>query len=511
MQDSDFILSGISLPPEIQMLSGTVPGLLDPSQKRRILRHPSSQIFFASFDPRTAAPDYQTSIFDTDIHRRRRIVLEVICNHTLTWRFVPSASLDQAATNEGAWPRLVEICGKLYYCSEEQWDIYKLDHRYICYVRPPPLLSTITIDPGHANSPSQYETGEQASSFRRSSQASNPMSVDVSPEYEGQISASRRSSQASNQMSIDISLDGFDSFQRRDHCSRDEKKRKLDKLMSTPTTQRREPPDNKLKSSDRILKLYYQSTDSSDSKRLRLMSPAQIQYRLSRLRASRNKRREVRRAALARQRRVHRDSWLFQQGLASARHHFEHLSRQRDEQDPVGVKTDSIRTPSPPAKSLDPEPKENQREYREGYARKKREACLEQIQSHRDVTSWPFSKVLKFYEKYGEVFDRTRFRLEEPLVWEAVPWPVSHPPPVEDRFVDWGHVESFFEQARAVISPAEFQIMVDKSLLRFHLDKWRAKGSLETVVSEDERWRLEHAANTVTQILTTLRQRLKRR
>jgi hypothetical protein len=91
-------------------LSGTAPGLLDPSQPYRLLPSPTSQLTFASFLPQAARGNRQQSASSSSaIDSHTRIVIE----HTRDgnfWRYVPMADHDDGAAGE-IWPRLVSICG----------------------------------------------------------------------------------------------------------------------------------------------------------------------------------------------------------------------------------------------------------------------------------------------------------------------------------------------------------------------------------------------------------------
>ncbi|KAL0576666.1 hypothetical protein V5O48_005326 [Marasmius crinis-equi] len=137
-----------------RVLSGTMPGLLDPTQSQRLLRHPHSKLAFAFYDPRTTSTLPQPDPLQ-DLCKDRRVVLESLGN-AVTWRLVPRALVDEGVTDEGLFPRVVNICGQLYECSQDQWDIHKLDNKYQCRVRLPPALSEITL----ATPPIQRTTEE---------------------------------------------------------------------------------------------------------------------------------------------------------------------------------------------------------------------------------------------------------------------------------------------------------------------------------------------------------------
>lgn len=94
---------------------GPVPGVLDPTQKARILRDERSVLHFSAFDPLTAGgQDASLNLrklnLDEEKHPPKRIVIEVAPTGKSTWRFVPSARRDEGVDNEGIWPRVIHIC-----------------------------------------------------------------------------------------------------------------------------------------------------------------------------------------------------------------------------------------------------------------------------------------------------------------------------------------------------------------------------------------------------------------
>ncbi|KAJ7854047.1 hypothetical protein B0H14DRAFT_3449835 [Mycena olivaceomarginata] len=112
-------------------ISGTTPGVLDTTQPLRLLRRPSSTLSFASFDPRVASADHGWDLrslsLNEELYRPKRVVIETTCSGESSWRFVPKARCEDGVLNEGSWPRVVDLCGQLVECDQDQWDIYKLD------------------------------------------------------------------------------------------------------------------------------------------------------------------------------------------------------------------------------------------------------------------------------------------------------------------------------------------------------------------------------------------------
>ncbi|KAI0630394.1 hypothetical protein C8Q77DRAFT_1280452 [Trametes polyzona] len=147
-----------------RLLQGSKPGLLDPTQPERLLRVPGSTLSFASFDPLTAAsgPSHARKRYDPEPARAKRIVIETPPGGrgTNRWRFVPRAPRAPGVEDEGVWPRRVLIDGEPYIISEDQWDIYKLDPEYQCFIphfpgdtiitRKPPNTQTTDGESSHA-------------------------------------------------------------------------------------------------------------------------------------------------------------------------------------------------------------------------------------------------------------------------------------------------------------------------------------------------------------------------
>ncbi|KAH9931122.1 uncharacterized protein BXZ73DRAFT_90200 [Epithele typhae] len=163
--------------PTLRRLDGTAPGVLDRSQPQRILASSGATLSFASFDPFVASGPSSLSrkrALDPDPARPRRIVIETPLRGQSKWRFVPRARYAQGVVDEGSWPRKVNICGEHYHCSEDQWDIYKLDLMYECFVPAPPDIPTIRRkDPSFDHLSINGENG-----FARKRRAMSPVQED---------------------------------------------------------------------------------------------------------------------------------------------------------------------------------------------------------------------------------------------------------------------------------------------------------------------------------------------
>ena len=88
---------------------------------RRIARHPDSMIRFAEYDPATATGDptgayaFRNLSLNEELCRPKRVVIEFMPNGSCTWRYVPNALWEDNVENEGTWPRVVDVCGYVFY------------------------------------------------------------------------------------------------------------------------------------------------------------------------------------------------------------------------------------------------------------------------------------------------------------------------------------------------------------------------------------------------------------
>ncbi|KAF9792750.1 hypothetical protein BJ322DRAFT_1103221 [Thelephora terrestris] len=148
-------------------LRGSNPGQLDDTQPPRLLRDPASKLHFASFDPFTAlqedgAERLRNLSLSERLYRPKRVVVEITPAGSF-WRFVPRATRDDGLKNEEHWPRLVDVCGTIYDCSQDQWDIYMLDPAYTCVYKPRPDVCLIRPNPNYTKS-----TRSESSTSKRS-------------------------------------------------------------------------------------------------------------------------------------------------------------------------------------------------------------------------------------------------------------------------------------------------------------------------------------------------------
>lgn len=171
MHDAPTPAAGPSNTQYTRSISGLLPGTLDPEQSRRLLRHPQSKLFFASYNPLTASALHgredigiNSLSLNEQLYRAKRVVVEVTPDGQTFWRFVPKARRDAGVDDEGTWPRVIDLCGCVTHaalnvkltegyrsrrehvlCSQEQFEIYKLDSTvYDCLVQAYPKPTIIT-------------------------------------------------------------------------------------------------------------------------------------------------------------------------------------------------------------------------------------------------------------------------------------------------------------------------------------------------------------------------------
>lgn len=91
------------------LLTGSVPGVLDPTQLERILAHSEAKLTFATFD--TGVASGPRSDDHVPQATAPRIVIETTPDKPTLWRFVPPARREAGVLDEGKWPRIVLFAG----------------------------------------------------------------------------------------------------------------------------------------------------------------------------------------------------------------------------------------------------------------------------------------------------------------------------------------------------------------------------------------------------------------
>ncbi|ETW80475.1 hypothetical protein HETIRDRAFT_434570 [Heterobasidion irregulare TC 32-1] len=618
-------------------ISGSQPGLLDPSQTARLLRLPGTILSFAAFHPRVASSEIRIDVdklsLNEELYRPKRVVIETLPDGDSFWRFVPRARRGISVEDEGAWPRVINICGELIECSQDQWDIYKLDPEYDCYVQASPEITIVTRKeppPTTSQNPSNSQSASSSSSGHRFKRRLSPplytdqdtiptkkrrqavddfSSSDDESEVEILINSSRprppRTSTLNTRPPARRKHDNVEAERRikreklayaqgrhaRDgHVDDGMEVDSINPVFTIPATPRntyQSVPSAKRKGrsshSDQDLRASPTNSSSNGfkpSKRARTQSPelnrreaterrkererkkAENIARQSHLRKEQRERafmediladipefsspandileeqvnqvdeEEIRQAAIAESRRkleeLERDRPIWEQAARereSKRAHEEELererkvaeAREREERDRI-QRAEDIRKAAMERKRQQAEINRRaqaQKEAQEKFERERREQAeawrrenekkTRQQQEKWSRGAWTSQRALERYKTLCETFDATKFSADEPLTFEAVPWPLLAAPltfSVED--VDWAGVEKFFETVKDHMRWQEYKTFVEKSHRRFHPDRWSSRRLLNTIEDETERSSLEVAANTVAQALTPL-------
>ncbi|KAI0028641.1 hypothetical protein K488DRAFT_73614 [Vararia minispora EC-137] len=125
----------------MKLLTGSRPGLLDPSQPSRILKDPRSHLLFYTVPADKPKKSKIVSSIDhgsSDAKVEKRSAWEIgpdgTCLQTLS---VPQPIFEEGFVLSGVtWPKLVSIGTDWIYFSREQWDIYNIDSAYNCFIGP---------------------------------------------------------------------------------------------------------------------------------------------------------------------------------------------------------------------------------------------------------------------------------------------------------------------------------------------------------------------------------------
>jgi len=102
---------------------------------------------------------------------------------------------------------------------------------------------------------------------------------------------------------------------------------------------------------------------------------------------------------------------------------------------------------------------------------------------------WTNARAVQRYQETSDLFDMTRFSEDNPLTIDDVPWPTLRHP---DSFslsedVDWDSVEQFFDVLKHHLRTQDYVSVVQKSLHRFHPDRWKGRGLFKSIANAEER------------------------
>ncbi|EKM49820.1 uncharacterized protein PHACADRAFT_154433 [Phanerochaete carnosa HHB-10118-sp] len=262
----------------------------------------------------------------------------------------------------------------------------------------------------------------------------------------------------------------FDEYEREEAKRREELKREQARREEGDRRRQEAKRDAELRDSIRKMKIMREQEETDRRERERQARLQKEQEERRRLEAERLAREEAERMALAEQKR-----------------------KEREQQERMTLEARRLRL------------------YRNAAA-KERTRCQQ-----RDAVQWSIRADLIFRRLWTRQlsirrfhtlcieFDEIKFGDAQPLTFESVPWPMLHYP-LDLTFdgIEWSAVEQFFAAAKLSLAESEYKMMVEKAHRRFHPDKWRSRGLLNTVLDEGLRKRLEDAGNIVAQAITPL-------
>ncbi|KAJ7346628.1 hypothetical protein DFH08DRAFT_700878 [Mycena albidolilacea] len=495
-------------------ISGTTPGVLDTTQPLRLLRRPSSTLSFASFDPRVASADHGWDLrslsLNEELYRPKRVVIETTCSGESSWRFVPKARCEDGVLNEGSWPRVIDLCGQLVECDQDQWDIYKLDPAYDCLVRAPPEVSAIT-----AAAPKPPAEGKQPLGKHRMSSA-EPC-PEMRPSKPFHLHSRKSEEDEVADMVVD---DGAMPSMRHD-------------------PEYRSPEEEASRNTVNYL-------PTKTSKRTRTLSPGAVKRDLETRRLEREKKKREKREREFNHRKQQRFEHFLngiysevsnnnhagpnsggeedkpaevdveaerEAFIAEARRKLAELEadrplweeeakkraqREKEEQEARRTRMAEQRRAAEAPKAEEARRARQQQQarareearVRAGEERARRDRERRQRNERWGYGLWTTQRALERYKVLSDIFDSTKFSADDPITFDVVPWPMLAVKfSLED--IDWAAVEGFFNAVKPHMRSQDFASFVEKSHRRFHPDRWRSRGLLKSVADETERGCLE--------------------
>lgn len=127
--------------------------------------------------------------------------------------------------------------------------------------------------------------------------------------------------------------------------------------------------------------------------------------------------------------------------------------------------------------------------------RAEREAKARQQWSYsqpRRTGPWTPQRAIEQYKLVSEIFDTRKFTESDPLTIDAIPWPTLLAPNAFTLAdINWITVENFCDFYYASARPQDYASFIEKSVRRFHPDRWRSRSLLKTVPDDVERKCLE--------------------
>ncbi|KAH9083545.1 hypothetical protein EDB83DRAFT_2511855 [Lactarius deliciosus] len=498
----------------------------------------------------------------------KRVVIETHPGGFSHWRFVPRARLAEGVSDEGSWPRLVDVLGVLTICDQDQWDIHKLDPFYDCFVPEPPQPPTIRAKVASASSVSlllpqssrslEEETGHSPKKRRHAVHV-----VDSSDdESEAEATAGSRTTPRTHvpgrrvrgrrggmhrAPGVRTTRPNFENA--RSNAFHDE-------IMRSTTPPPTEPPRTTTATpTSKRRKDEQGASPVKSSKRARTHSPDSIRRKAAtRLKERARTRTEEfmplmediiaempeeyaqpngeqgqeqeqddeddddeqhRLTEALEELRVHEEL------IAESRRKIAELERDRPLWDAAARSRERREREQEEERRARREQEEAARRARAERARREaereqeraRQAAAAEAEAAKRRAEAQRARWAQGPWTSQRALERYRALCESfdeaakpgSLAFEDVPWPTLRRPfTFGPEDIDWAAVETFFHTIRGHMRAQDYRIFVQKSHRRFHPDRWSARGLLTAVKDENARGMIEVAANTVAQALTPL-------
>ncbi|KAF5381676.1 hypothetical protein D9615_005569 [Tricholomella constricta] len=129
------------------------------------------------------------------------------------------------------------------------------------------------------------------------------------------------------------------------------------------------------------------------------------------------------------------------------------------------------------------------------------------------LCTWDSAAARARFRLLLDEFETAKFsKLERPLTFGSIPWPILDNPlspssSSRGEAVTWVKVEAFFADVKRTCSAEEYRKLVGRAHHMFHPDKWKSRGILDTVRDPDLRKALESSGTIVAQAISPLRSR----
>lgn len=122
-----------------------------------------------------------------------------------------------------------------------------------------------------------------------------------------------------------------------------------------------------------------------------------------------------------------------------------------------------------------------------------------------NIMFWDTQRAYQRFIAVSEEFDTLKYHETQPLLFESIPWPVlDHPRRMTLDGIEGQAVSQFFSAIKSLMSAEAYTDVMKRARMRFHPDRWRSRGILNSVLDEGVRGRLEAAGNEVSKQINHL-------